>query len=90
MERLKPSKEGKSYKSVSKKIQQFLVKNDTCMKKQIQEKMKGSKVINNKNTHAYMQEVVNTMFMQIHARKGINMFGERAIDAMIKEFKQLY
>ena len=30
------------------------------------------------------------MFNQIHATKGIKLFGERSIAAMMKEFKQLY
>ena len=30
------------------------------------------------------------MFNQIHEIKGINLFGERSIAAMMKEFKQLY
>ena len=30
------------------------------------------------------------MFNQIHEIKGINLFGERSIAAMMKELKQLY
>ena len=51
MEKLQPSMEGNLYKRVSKKLQ-FLMKNYTCMKKQIQENMKESDVMNNKNTHS--------------------------------------
>ena len=46
--------------------------------------MKESNVINNTNTHAYMQAAVNVVFMHIHANKGIKLFGERAIVSMIK------
>ena len=52
--------------------------------------MKESEVTNNKNTHAYMQTAVNVMFRKMYAKKIINMFGERYIAAMIKEFKTLY
>ena len=51
--------------------------------------MKESKVMNNKNTHAYMQAAVKMMFTHMHAKKGIKLFGESDISAMIKEFKQL-
>ena len=60
VEQLQPRMEGKSYNSVSKKLQ-FLMNNDVCMKKKIQEMMKESEVTNNTNTHAYMQESVNVM-----------------------------
>ena len=89
LERLQPRMEVNSYNSVIKQLQ-FIVKNYTCRKKQIQETMKESKMANNTNTHAYMQAGVNVMFMQMHAKKGIKMFFERYIVAMIKEFKQLY
>ena len=39
VDQLKLNMEGKSYKSVSKKLQ-FLINNNTCMKKQIHEIMK--------------------------------------------------
>ena len=78
--------EGNSYKSVSKQLH-FFIKKDMCMKKQIQEIMKESKVMDNTNKHAYMHAVVNAVFIQIHAKIGIKLFGERAIAAMIKEFK---
>ena len=45
--------------------------------------------MNNKNTHAYMQAAVKMMFNQMHAKKGIKLFGERYIAPTIKEFKQL-
>ena len=82
MKPLQPSMKGKSYKSVSKKLQ-FFVKNDACTNKQIQETMKESKAVNNKNTRAYIQAVVKLMFTQIHAKKVINIFGERDILEMI-------
>ena len=40
--------------------------------------------MNNKNTHAYMKAAVNVMFMHMHAKKGIQFFGERDIAVMIK------
>ena len=83
VELLQPSTEGKLYKCVSKQLQ-FLMNNDTCMKKKIQETMKESEVVNNINTHALMQSVVNMMFRKIHAKKGIKLFGERSIAEMIK------
>ena len=46
--------------------------------------------MNNTNTHAYMQAVFNVIFTHIHAKKGIKLFGERAIAEMINKFKQLY
>ena len=39
--------------------------------------------------HNYMAVATNVMFTQISAHKGIKMFGERAVAALIKEFKQL-
>ena len=41
--------------------------------------------------HQFFQIVVNILFLspQMSARKGIKQFGERAIVAMIKEFRQL-
>ena len=60
------------------------------MKKQIQEMMKESEMMNNTNKHAYMEAEVNVMFTQMHANKGIRLFGERDIAAMIKELKPLY
>ena len=36
-----------------------------------------------------MQAVSNVMFTQMHANKGIKLFYERSIAAMIKEFRQL-
>ena len=39
VEKLQPIMDGKSYKSVGKQLQ-LLTKNDTCMKKKIQETMK--------------------------------------------------
>ena len=39
VERLQPSMEGDSYKSVSKQLQ-FLINSDTCIKKQIKQNMK--------------------------------------------------
>ena len=53
--------EVKSYKSVSKQLQ-FLMKIDTCVKKQIQKMIEESEVRNNTNTYAYMQEAVDAMF----------------------------
>ena len=50
---------------------------------------KESEVMNNKNTHAYMQAAVNVMFTYMNAKKGINIFYERCISAMIKQFKLL-
>ena len=52
--------------------------------------MKQSEVMNNTNTHVYMQTVVNLVFTQINAKKGIKLFGERVVATMIKEFKQLH
>ena len=72
-----------SYKSVSNQLQFFMM-NDKCMKKKIQETMKESEAMNNKNTHLYMQTAVNMMFTQMHAKKGIKMFGERYIEEIIK------
>ena len=74
--------EGNSYKSVSKQLKHFM-KNDTFMKKQIQETMKESG-INNTNTHAYMLTAVNMVFTQMHVNTGIKLFGERTIATMIK------
>ena len=45
--------------------------------------------MNNTDTHAYMQAAVNVMFTQMYANKEINMFGERDVSEMIKQFKQL-
>ena len=45
--------------------------------------------MNNTNTHAYIQAAVNVLFTQMHTKKGIKLFCDRDISAMIKEFKQL-
>ena len=50
--------------------------------------MNESKATNYKNTHVYMQAVVNLRFTQMHAKKGIKLLGEQDIAEMIKEFKQ--
>ena len=60
--------QGNLYNSVSKQLQ-FIIKNDKCMKKQIQETMKESEVANNINTHAYMKAAVNVVCMQIQVKK---------------------
>ena len=57
---------GKSYNSVIRQLQ-FIMNNDVFMNKQLQEMMKRSEMMNNTNTHAYMQAAVNVMFAQIHA-----------------------
>ena len=49
-----------AYKSVSKQIQ-FLMNNDTSVKKQIQETMKEFNMMNNTNIRAYMKAEVNVM-----------------------------
>ena len=51
--------------------------------------MKESDIMKSKNTHAYMQVVVNVMFTQIHAKKEIKLFGEISIATMLKWFEQL-
>ena len=63
--------------------------NGTSVKKQTQEMMKEYDIMNNTNTHAYMQKEVNVMFMQMYANKGIMLFCERDIAGTIKEFKKL-
>ena len=75
--------EVKSYNSVIRQLQ-FLMNNDTFVKKKIQEIMKLSDIMNNTNTHVYTQAAENMFFIQICAKKGIHFFGERAIVAMIK------
>ena len=40
--------------------------------------------MNNTNTYLYMQAAVNVIFTQTRAKKVIQMFGERAVSAMIK------
>ena len=64
--------------------------NNTSLKNQIKEMIKEYETINNINIHAYMNTVANVMFMQIHSKKGIKLFGEREILEMIKQLKQLY
>ena len=73
VKRLQLSTEGELYESVSKQLQ-FIMDNNTCTKKKIQEMMKESEVMNNTNTHAYMQAEVNVMFTRMHAKKGIKLF----------------
>ena len=72
-----------AYKSLSKQIQ-FLMNNDTSVKKQIQETMKEFNMMNNTNIRAYMKAEVNVMSTQIHKNKGIKLFGKRAILEVIK------
>ena len=80
--------EGHSYKGVIKQLQ-FIIKNDTCMKKKIQETTKESEVMNNKNTHEWIQTEVNVIFKQTHTNKVLKMFGEIDMVTMIKQLKQL-
>ena len=80
--------EGHSYKGVIKQLQ-FIIKNDTCIKKQMQETTKESEVMNNKNTHECIQTEVNVIFKQTHTKKVIKMFGEIDMVTMIKQLKQL-
>ena len=51
--------------------------------------MKESKGMNNKIIHAYIQAAVNAMFPYMYAKKGIELFAERVLSVMIREFKQL-
>ena len=37
----------------------------------------------------YYSKACDVMFTQMNAKKGIKLFGERAIAAMFKEFKQM-
>ena len=55
-----------------------------CMKEQIQETIKESGWMNNKNTHEYMQAAVNLMFKKMYEKKGLMFFGKRVIPAIIK------
>ena len=41
-------------------------------------------MMNNINIHAYMKTMMNVVFMHMHAKKGINFFGEISIAEMIK------
>ena len=41
------------------------------------------------DVEASMKSSVNVMFTQMQATQGLNLFGERALAAMIKELKQL-
>ena len=45
--------------------------------------------MNNKNAHAYVQEVVDVIFTQMYSKKGIKLFGERDIAEIIKESRKL-
>ena len=54
--------EVKSYNSVIRQLQ-FLMNNDTSVKKQIQEIMKLSDIMNNTNTHVYTQAAENMFFI---------------------------
>jgi Ca2+-binding EF-hand superfamily protein len=42
-----------------------------------------------RNKESYLDRSVNVMFTQMSAKKGIRMFGEKAVAAMVKEFTQL-
>ena len=39
--------------------------------------------------NCYMSREVSVIFMQMHDKKGIELFGEKAIAAIFKEFKKL-
>ena len=41
------------------------------------------------STNTALHRAVEVMFTQMTAKKGISRFGERAVSAIIKEFKQL-
>ena len=58
--------------------------NNASVNKQMQEMAKESEMMNNKNTHAYMQAAVNVIFTQMHENKGITLFCERTMAVMIK------
>ena len=74
VERLNPSFVGKIYHS--KKTSQFT---------QYDSKNED----NHDETKTYMNRAVGVLFTQMTAKRGIKLFGERAIAAMTKEFNQL-
>ena len=51
--------------------------------------MMKSKKYKTDKVHSFMEAATKVMFTQMNAYKGIKMFGERAISALIKEYKQL-
>ena len=75
---LEPKFTGESYNSIKKKVQ-FLMN-------------KSKNEVKDKKTYdveASMKSAVNVMFTQIQATRGFNLFGEHAVDVMIKELKRL-
>ena len=55
----------------------------------MEEKKHKTKKKNTFNVETSIKASVNVMFTQMQATRGINLFGERAVAAMIKELKQL-
>ena len=76
--RLEPTFTGKTYDDVKKKIQ-FLM----------DEKKHETEKKNIFDVETSIKASVNVMFTQMQATRGFNLFGERAVAAMIKELKQL-
>ena len=75
--RLEPTMSGKTHDDTKKQVQ-FLMKE--------QEKHDVNK---NVDVEAGMRSDTRVMFTQMGASKGIKLFGERAIAAIVKELKQL-
>ena len=69
---------GKTYDNITKKVK-FL----------LDEKKHEAKKKNTFDIETSIKDAVNVMFTQMQATQGFNLFGERAVAALIKEFKQL-
>ena len=76
VQRLQPSFDGKIYHD--KKIMQYTQYN--CSDERNESK--------NENV-SYMRKAVDVVFTQMTAKRGIKLFGEKAVAAMVKEFTQL-
>ena len=91
--RLQMDPKGKTYKEYQQK--QFLI---TSRKRRQSHKRKQKKYVQlfmqkqktfKHTSDVYMQRAVDVIFTQMSAKKGLKKFGEKAVAAMIKEFRQL-
>ena len=44
---------------------------------------------NGRSGHSFLQQTVGVLFTQMHAYKGLELFGEKAVEALMVEFAQL-
>lgn len=87
-ERLSPRKQGKSHDTVLK--QQYTMSNPSIVRKVSRKRQFGQmRKREQLLSKGLMHRAMHVLLTQMHASRGIKLFGERAVAALIKEFKQL-